>query len=95
MGGWNPNRERTAEGFAMKCKDRNQTSMSDIDIEAAIADVFAMMGGTATLSGHTTERSRSVQDKKRYRPKTEFGKRLEATVAQELARIRAERDPSP
>lgn len=79
----------------MKHRDRNQTSMSDIDMDAVIADVFAMMGGCATLSGHTTERSRSVQDRKRYKPKTEFGKRLETTVAQELARIRAKRGPSP
>jgi len=65
--------------------------MSDIDIDAAISDVFAMMGGTATISGHTTAKSKSVQDRKRYAPKTEFGKRLEATVANELARIRGEK----
>ena len=71
-----------------------QYSMSDIDMEAAIADVFAMMGGTATITGHTTAKSRSVQDIKRYVPKTEFGKRLEKTVAEELARIKAERAAS-
>lgn len=62
--------------------------MSDIDMEAVIADVFAMMGGCATLSGHTQAKSKSVQDRKRYAPKTEFGKRLEATVRKELERIK-------
>jgi hypothetical protein len=70
--------------------------MTDKDVADAIADVFAMMGQTATLSGHTQKKSRSLQDVKTYEPKTEFGRRLKATVDEEMRKIKAARlDPSP
>lgn len=68
--------------------------MTEQDIADAVADVFAMMGMTATLSGNTQKKSRSVQDTKAYAPKTEFGRRLKATVDEELRKIRESRTPT-
>lgn len=59
--------------------------MTKAEQEAAIADVFAMMGGCAQVFG-----GGSIQQnrRKKYQPKTEFGRRVEEIVAREIAAMK-------